>query len=151
MLKRILLLTLGLSLLTTASAEIYKYIDEHGQVQYTDKPALLPKEAPIKKQTPPSDNAALADRVAADLKARDAAAKAQAATKQAEAEKKKADELTAADKAERCVQARGKYENLTTSHRVYTLDAKGERVYLDDKQIEQSITAAKEQMDTWCN
>lgn len=151
MLRHLLLLTLGLSLLTTASAEIYKYIDEHGQVQYTDKPPLLPKEAPIKKQTQPSDNAALADRVAADLKARDATAKAQAAAKQAETEKKRADELTAADKADRCVQARGKYENLTTSHRVYSLNDKGERVYLDDKQIEQSIAAAKEQMDNWCD
>lgn len=151
MLRPLLLLTLGLSLLTTASAEIYKYIDEHGQVQYTDKPPLLPKEAPIKKQTQPTDNAALADRVAADLKARDAAARAQAAAKQAETEKKKADELTAADKADRCVQARGKYENLTTSHRVYSLNDKGERVYFDEKQIEQSIAAAKEQMDTWCN
>jgi hypothetical protein len=57
MLRLILMLTLGLSLLTTASAEIYKSIDEHGQVQYTDKPTLLPKDAPLKKQTSPSDNA----------------------------------------------------------------------------------------------
>ncbi len=145
--------TLALSLLfvSTSFADVYKYVDKNGQVQYTDKPETLPAELLAKLRSQRTDNAAIADRVAADLRARDAAAKAQAATAQANADKARAAEVTATDKANRCTQARNQYAAVMNTGRVYTVDAAGERSYMDDAQLEQTRTAAKEQMDTWCN
>lgn len=144
---------LALSLLTVAvsQADVYRYVDKNGQIQYTDRPETLPAELLAKIKAQRTDNSVVADRVAADLKARDAAAKAQEAASKAAADKQKAAQITAEDKANRCTQARGRYESVTTTGRVYSLDAKGERVYMDDKQLEQARAAAKEQMDTWCN
>lgn len=144
-------LALSLAAVSVSQADVYRFVDSKGQVQYTDRPETLPAELLAKIKSQRTDNSALADRVAADLKARDAAAKAQEATGKETAEKQKAAQVTAADKANRCTQARGRYESVTTTDRVYTLDARGERVYMDDAQLEKSRATAKEQMDTWCN
>lgn len=149
--RLLILILLGLLIVRISHADIYKFVDKDGRVQYTDKPQGLPAEPISKKQTPRTDQSALADQVAAELKARDATAKAQAIAKPSASEKQKATEITAPDKAKQCLDAQGKYENITTSHHLYTLDAKGERTYLDDKQIAQAIAAAKAQIDTWCN
>jgi hypothetical protein len=143
---------LALSLLVvSAQADVYRYVDKNGIVQYTDKPETLPAELLAKLKSQRTDNTALADRVAADLKARDATAKAQEAAGKTAAEKAKADQVTAADKADRCTQARKQYAAVTNTGRVYTVDEKGERSYMDDAQLEQARATAKEQMDTWCN
>ncbi len=151
--KSYLTATLALSLLavSVAQADVYRFVDSKGQVQYTDKPETLPAELLAKMKSQRTDNAALADRVAADLKARDAAAKTQEAAAKTNAEKSRAAEVTAADKANRCTQARSQYVAVTTTGRVYTVDEKGERAYMNDAQLDQARATAKEQMDTWCN
>jgi hypothetical protein len=154
MLRHILSLSAALLislLISTAHADVYRYVDKDGTVKYTDKPELLPAELLAKIKSQRTDNSAVADRVAADLKARDDAAKAQANEDKQAAEKKNAEQVTAADKANRCTQARGRYESITTTGRVYTLNDKGERVYMDDNQLDQARKSAKEQVDTWCN
>lgn len=145
--------TLALSVLAVSAsqADVYRFIDSKGQVQYTDKPETLPAELLAKLKSQRTNNAAIADRVAADLKARDAATKAQETASKTAAEKAKADQVTAADKANRCMQARNQYAAVTTTGRVFTVDEKGERSYMDDAQLEKSRVTAKEQMDTWCN
>jgi hypothetical protein len=148
-----LVATFALTLLvvSVSHADVYRFVDSKGQVQYTDRPETLPAELLAKLKSQRTDNSALADRVAADLKARDAAAKVQQTSSNAAAEKAKADQATAADKANRCTQARSHYAGLTTTGRVYTVDDKGERSYMDDAQLEKARATAKEQMDTWCN
>lgn len=143
--------SLTLVVASASYADVYRFVDSKGQVQYTDRPETLPAELLAKLKSQRTDNSVIADRVAADLKARDAEAKAKEASAKATADKQKAEQITAADKANRCTQARGRYESVTTTGRVYSLDDKGERVYMDDKQLEQARATAKEQMDTWCN
>lgn len=145
--------TLALSLLavSTTQADVYRFVDSKGQVQYTDRPETLPAELLAKIKSQRTDNSALADRVAADLRARDAAAKTKEASDKAAADKAKAEQVTATDKANRCTQARNQYASVTGTGRVFTMDAKGERAYMDDAQLEQARATAKEQMDTWCN
>jgi hypothetical protein len=142
---------LSLLAVSVSQADVYRFVDSHGQVQYTDRPETLPAELLNKIRSQRTDNSALADRVAADLKARDAAVKAQESSSKAVADKAKADQVTAADKANRCTEARSHYAAVSTTGRVYTVDAKGERSYMDDSQLEKTRATAKEQMDTWCN
>ncbi len=150
MLRITTLFALSLIAVGISHADVYRYVDKNGQVQYTDKPEQLPAELLAKLKSQRTDNSALADRVAADLKARDAVAKTQDAASKEAAEKAKAAATTAADKADRCTRARNQYANVSQTGRVYTLDDKGERVYMDDAQLEASRVTAKEQMDTWC-
>jgi len=142
---------LTLLVVSVSQADVYRFVDSKGQVQYTDRPETLPAELLAKIRSQRTDDSALADRVAADLKARDAAAQAQQDASKAAAEKAKADQVTAADKANRCTEARSRYAGLITTGRVYTVDDKGERSYMDDSQLEKTRATAKEQMDTWCN
>jgi hypothetical protein len=151
MLRIAVVVALSLAAVSASQADVYRFVDSNGQVQYTDRPETLPAELLAKIKSQRTDNSVLADRVAADLKARDAAAKAQEAANKEMADKQKATQITATDKANRCTQARARYESVTTTDRVYSLDAKGERVYMDDKQLEKSRSSAKEQVDTWCN
>jgi Domain of unknown function (DUF4124) len=144
-------LALSLLAISVTHADVYRFVDSTGQVQYTDKPETLPAELLARLKSQRTDNAAVADQVAADLKARDAAAKTQEAASKAAAEKATADQMTAVDKANRCTQARNHYAAVNTTGRVYTVDASGERSYMDDAQLEKTRATAKEQMDTWCN
>lgn len=150
MLRITTLFALSLIAAGISHADVYRYVDKNGNVQYTDKPEQLPAELLAKLKSQRTDNSALADRVAADLKARDAVAKTQDAASKEAAEKAKAAATTAADKADRCTRARNQYANVSQTGRVYTVDDKGERVYMDDAQLEASRVTAKEQMDTWC-
>lgn len=150
MLRITTLFALSLIAAGISHADVYRYVDKNGNVQYTDRPEQLPAELLAKLKSQRTDNSALADRVAADLKARDAVAKTQDAASKEAAEKAKAAATTAADKADRCTRARNQYANVSQTGRVYTLDDKGERVYMDDAQLEASRVTAKEQMDTWC-
>lgn len=141
-----------LALITgVAHGDVYRYVDKDGTVKYTDKPELLPAELLAKIRSQRTDNSVVADRVAADLKARDEAAKTQSASEQSAAEKKKADAAKDADKANRCLQARSRYASLNATGRVFTVDEKGERQYMDDKQLDQARAGAQKDMDTWCN
>ncbi len=148
----VLLSSLLLALVTSvAHGDVYRYVDKDGTVKYTDKPELLPAELLAKIRSTRTDNSAVADRVAADLKARDDAAKSQSANEQAATEKKQADAAKEADKANRCLQARNRYASLNATGRVFSVDEKGERQYMDDKQLDQSRASAQKDMDTWCN
>jgi len=134
-----------------AQGDVYRYVDKDGTVKYTDKPELLPAELLAKLKSTRTDNSVVADRVAADLKARDQEAKAESTAEQAAAEKKKADATKEADKANRCVQARSHYASVNATGRVFTVDEKGERQYMDDKQLDQARASAQKDMETWCN
>lgn len=149
--RLITVVALSLVAISSSQADVYRYVDKNGHVQYTDKPETLPAELLAKLKSQRTDNSAIADRVAADLKARDAAAKAQEAANKAATDKTKTDQVTAADKANRCAQARNQYAAITTTGRVFTVDDKGERVYMDDAQLDKARATTKEQMDTWCN
>jgi hypothetical protein len=72
------------------------------------------------------------------------------ASKQA-AEGKQAQELSAADKAKRCLDARARYEQVMTAQRLYEPGAtEGERRYLDDKEIDLAREHSKKVMDEFC-
>jgi len=130
-----------------AWADVYKYVDENGLVKYTDKPELLPAEILARIKSQRTDNSAVAERVAAE----EQQAQEKNADQASAADKQKAQKNTAADKAERCTKARERYDQIMSAQRVYSTNEKGERVYMDDKEIDKARASAKQMMDTWCN
>ena len=132
-----------------ASADVYKFVDAHGNVLYTDKPATLPAER-LSVQSHKTDAAEAQARQQAEMSRMQAANQATTQNAQQQAEKKAAGELTEKDKAERCVKARERYDNYMNSQRLYESQANGERRYLTDAELTAARTSAKASMDELC-
>lgn len=130
-----------------ALADVYKSVDDKGNVQYTDVPDKLPAQLVERIKSQRTDDAAVSDRTAAEQQQYSDADAQRAKTD----DQKKAQKSDAADKADRCKKARERYDQLMTAQQVYTTNDKGERVNMDDKQVEQARASAKQMMDTWCN
>lgn len=150
MLRSACFLIASLAVISSSYADVYRFVDAKGQVQYTDRPELLPAQR-LNVQSQRTDTVAVAQRIAEENKQREADAKAQQSTDKAATDKSKTQQTTSADKAERCTKARQRYDEVMTAQRIFSTDANGERVYMDDKQIDQARASAKQMMDTWCN
>lgn len=141
-------IAVALSLLATAAvADVYKYVDANGHVQYTDKPELLPAEILARIRSQRTDNASVAERTAAQQQQYESINSSQATAD----DKSKTQKNTAADKAERCTKARERYEQVISAQRLYTQNEKGEKTFMDEKEVDKARAAAKQLMDTWCN
>lgn len=146
MLRPALMLTMTLAATTLVStfahADVYRFTDDKGQTQYTDKPQLLPAER-LRVQSQRTEVVAAQGRS-------DAATAASPTNKANAADAKQASELSAKDKAERCVKARERYDQYMNSQRLYKTLPNGERSYLTDAEMDQARVSAKVSMEEFC-
>lgn len=149
-------------------AEIYKWKDKDGSTRYTDTPppsnvkqeAIGGKKKPVTptgkeplapvenvRQTSPKMNDSLPGPVSA---ADEAAAQRQ---RNAETEKrnKQEKEAEAKRKAENCKAAKANYETYTQGGRIYKMNEKGEREYMDDKDLQAGKEQAQKEISENCN
>ncbi len=140
-------------LLTAAGAqsgEVYKTTDAQGRPIYTDKPPSLPAEK-LNVQTKTSDVVEVQKRYDAQMKQYSEADQARAEAAKQAADARKASDMTAEDRAKRCIEARQRYESYMNARRLYEPGAaEGERRYLDSAEIDSARTNAKQVMDDLC-
>jgi hypothetical protein len=145
--QRILLLVLTLALLGVAQAEVFVTKDAQGRPVYTDRPDSLPAQK-VNVATQSAD--AVETPPVPDEQAK-AAAKAQPDASRQAAEKRAAREMTEADKAKRCEEARAHYTMVMNSQRLYEQGPnEGERRYLDSAEIDATRENARKVMDEFC-
>lgn len=132
-----------------AGADVYKFKDEHGNVLYTDKPATLPAER-LNVQSRKTDVVAVQARQQADMTRMQSADGTRQKDAAQQADKQSAEQLSAKDKADRCVKARERYDSYMTSQRLYESQANGERRYLSDAELTAARASAKTTMDELC-
>jgi hypothetical protein len=156
---------LGLALCVAfpASAQMYKWVDANGKVQYSDKPP--PSNIKTEKLREParaasvpaaSEGKGAAQKDAAKAGPKTAAEQEQAFRKrqldagkaQEEEAQKQAD---ARERAENCKRAKAALANLQIGGRQMRIDEKGERVFLDEQQIAQETARAREEAAGACN
>ncbi len=142
-------LCVGVLVAVTASADVFKFTDEKGNVQYTDRPQKLPAER-LNIQSQKTDVVELDSRVAADTKALEERAKASRQSQTATANQKQAAEANAAGKVEACNKAREDYRVRSTNFRLFEEQAGGERRYLSAEEITAARESAKKAMDDLC-
>lgn len=145
-------LTLALAACVAASglaqADVYKYVDEKGVTQYTDKPPTLPAQRlGLESQR---SNPTTQARSEEDIRRAAASTDTTARTAQQAQDAKAAAELTAKDKAERCVKARERYDQYMNSQRLYKQGPDGAREYLDDAALDDARNAARISMEELC-
>lgn len=130
-------------------AQLYKWTDENGKVQYSDQPPLDGRDSQKvqtqTKNTSSSDNPAAKSLAEKSLEFR----KRRAAAEEAEAKETK-EAAQAKQKKENCEQARGRLSALESGVRITKYDAAGERVFLTDEDRTREIPQVQKEIDHWC-
>ena len=152
--RKLLVLTLSaLAVMTGATvsaAEIYKYVDEEGNVLYVDRPTGEFGGERLDVIYSRTDNAAVNSQVrqrqeytAAREEARTETANRREADKQARAEVEA--------RAAKCQQHRARLESYLQSRRLYRENETGEREYLDETQTLEARQKVEEQIQENCS
>lgn len=142
--------TLLLAAAGAQAGEVYKTTDAQGRPIYTDKPPTLPAQK-LGVQSTSTDAAEVQKRYDAQMKQYGAAQQAQADAAKKAADARQATEMTAEDRAKRCIEARQRYESYMNARRLYEPGAaEGDRRYLDSAEIDAARANAKQAMDDLC-
>jgi hypothetical protein len=147
-----------------SQAEIYKWKDKDGKVRYSDTPppSDVRQEAIGRKKaiTPtgkapltPVDNAPpakVSDMPEAPISPEDAAAEQRQRNAEAEKNNRLEKEAEAKRKAENCSAARANMQTYTQGGRVYKMNEKGEREYLDESGFKAGREKAQQEINENC-
>ena len=144
-----LLLVLGLAVIcaNVQAGEIYKWVDEDGNVHYSQDPQHRGAQAmniKVPKSSSPSSQeqsttAAQPQTDNQDTTEEQQALNEAAANKQEEAQKKN------------CQIAMKRLATISAGGRIYEVDDKGERVYWDDNTRTAKLAEAQKDVDQWCS
>lgn len=141
-------MTLALSSAAVAG-DIYKWVDENGNVHYGDKPVSTQSER-MAINSRPTDTTRVAAQTQARIQARTEAREAEA---EAAANGPSEEELQAqaAERRQACERSRADMQRLVTSRRIYREDESGERVYLDESEMQATRQRVEDQISEFCS
>ena len=144
--KRLIVLALACAVVPLASAELYKYVDKNGKTVYSDTPPPGVDAKPL-HVSPSSGGGGGAPKPAVTLDK-----ELEKGRELAKDREKKADveEKNAKIAEQRCQQARENLQAYTDGGRLFKYDAKGERQFLTDEEIEAARVAAQKDVDESC-
>lgn len=152
-----LLLSISLSVVLAggADADVYKWVDKDGKVQYSDSPPLSGDAKKMKRKTKEAANAVPASSGAAAKPATSIADQELEFRKrkmgQEEAEKKKLAEKELAEKNKGyCSNLRGELQSNKDGRRIVKYSEKGERQFLDDAERAKSRTELEQAIARDC-
>lgn len=140
-LTAIAILMFGLSL--AANADIYKWVDDNGNVHYSDTPAR--------------DNGVSAERVSHSSVNRPAAASSNGRTDTGVARdsgsREDAEKTQAGEDAQAyyCERAKEIYKSYLGAPRLFRTGEDGQREYLSDEEMAAKIAEAEASVAEWCN
>lgn len=139
---------------SSATAQMYKWIDKDGKVRYGDTPPPGAKTSAIKA---PQSGAAAPATAAKDAKKGPLTAAEQEKDyrkRQAEAgkaaDKADAERRAQAERNEVCARTRESLKTLESGQRIARTDAKGERYYMDENQVAQEVAKAQQAVQKSC-
>jgi hypothetical protein len=133
------------------AGDVYKYVDERGATLYTDKPIPGAVLVSTGSQRPPevAARASAANRTATNAQL--------AASNQRIAETQNNSRVAAnvakdvgAMQAERCKEARARYQTSITSRRLYKETGDGQRVFLNDAETDQARIESAKKVEAIC-
>jgi Skp family chaperone for outer membrane proteins len=151
---RLLTIVLALAFSGAATAQAYKWTDSNGRVQYGDTP---PGDATnVTRLRGPTSGSASAPEATKDAAGKDKPLTPEQAFKKRQQEREEADQKAGQERAQaeqkraNCEQARASLRQLESGQRVSTVNAAGERVFLDDDQRASSLARAQKSVAEWC-
>lgn len=132
-----------------AQAQAYRWKDSAGNVHYGDAPPPGVHATPLNLPAAPPA-ASHATQALTPAQEQQRFRKAQLEQRKAEEKAARAREQAQA-KQQNCASARASLRTLESGQRVVTIDAKGERHYLDDAERAQQAARARKAVKQWCN
>jgi len=145
-----LLCAVGLAFAATALAQQYRWVDKDGKVGYGDTPPPGVQATPLKPPAGPSAPAAAPKKDAAKDLSPEAAFRKRQQERQ-EGEQKAAKERADAEaKRVNCEQSQGALRSLQSGQRISTVNAAGERVFIDDAERAKEIERTQRAVNDWC-
>ncbi|MCU7929688.1 MAG: DUF4124 domain-containing protein [Candidatus Thiodiazotropha sp. (ex Codakia rugifera)] len=127
-------------------AGVYKWIDEQGRVQFSDRPVTgKSTEVKIKDHSPSpvqiDEDRKQKTRRMLDVYKEDRAAKKEASQKQKEKKKKR---------KQNCVRAKDQYASHSRASGIYDFGKDGDRRYLSDVERNRHMKKLKAEIARWC-
>jgi hypothetical protein len=131
-----------------AHADVYRWVDARGQVQYSDR--WVPGSELVKVDKGKQDPEATAARQASD-QSKLAASKTAVANQQAQAATVQTVQKDVAKaRAEQCKQATERYDKAVVARRIFKTDKDGKREYVSDAEADAYRTQALTDKQTAC-
>jgi hypothetical protein len=137
-----------------ASAQVYKWVDKDGKVQYSDQPppnAAKGEKAIAVPKSPPSvasPKGVARSKSAAELDAEFRKRSVEREEGRVKQDKEAADEK---QREAQCASAKSNLAQLESGTRIAKYDEKGERYFLEDENRPRAIEEARKAADSWCN
>jgi hypothetical protein len=150
--RKILVLVLSAAALTTSAfaGEIYKYVDEDGNVHYLDRPSGESGEERLDISYSGTSSEAVSARVQKRRDYMSALEEARSETSsQREAEAQARAEMEA--RAAKCQEHRARLESYLQSRRLFRENEAGEREYLDEEQTMEARRKVEEAIQENCS
>lgn len=148
--KTVLIGSVALLAGVASASDIYKHVDDDGNVSYGDRPTGAPAEQRVNIVSRATSPAAVQASVDQTLELEE---RSEQRRDEREARKAKEEEKAreAADRASKCSDYRQKLNRYSESRRLYRVDANGERVFLDDSEREKETQHMRGLVDEFCN
>ena len=129
----------ALTLPLNVQGQVFRWVDKDGKVHYSDHAPQDANARDLGIDSKPSDPEA-AEKTMAELRAQNQGLDEVAAQQREAADQKAVD---ATRKAQRCEQAQAQLRLLEAVNRSFSVDAKGNRVYDSEQQLQQRRTDAR--------
>ena len=150
---RVLAVLAALAFAAAATAQTYKWVDKDGKVRYGDQPPPGVKATPLKGASGPAAPAAPAPSAKKDDKK---ALSPEAAFRKRQLEQKEAEEKATKERADadvrrqNCDVARANLRQLESGQRISSVNAQGERVFVDDSERAAQTQRAQKAVSEHC-
>ncbi len=142
---------------TSFAGEIYRFTDEDGNVQYSDRPTFAQTEERVMIASARTDSAAarahMEQRYSLNQPEPEAAAQNSIPEEVVEEEEMTRAERAAAqrERAQKCQQYQARLETIETSRRLYRENDDGEREYLEEGEILEARERVQELVNEHCS
>ena len=148
---RILITAMLLALAVPAAAQqLYKWVDKEGKTHYSDTPPPNQDSKAIGTNTGVSASSAAAPAPAKTAVARDKELEKGRQDSRDSAKKSDESAKLAAAKDEQCQRLRQAYQQLVDGGRIHKYNDKGERVLLDDAELDREREKTRADMEDAC-
>ncbi len=152
--RNLCILVLAASAVVTAApaiaGEIYKYVDENGNVNFVDRPTGQSGEERLQLTYARTTNAA----VSAQIERREQYTEAREKAREEQLTQREAEEQLRAEaeqRAAKCQEHRARLESYLQARRLYREGEAGERQYLNDAEILEARRQVEEQIAKTCS
>lgn len=148
--NRIALLIMALIFVTGVSAAVFRWVDENGEVHYSDVPENDDAVMVLITSNPTDPDAIAAQRenaVAVEIEREKRAQQEQTAKAEQKQEQKQDNDV----RAQNCQKAKDIYDSYYNAPRLYKPTEDGGREYLSGPEMDQLRAKANADVEKWCN